>query len=355
MASETKSIGARGKMRVRIDLSSQDFVRNTSKVRVRGDVWLDSGGPSEDNTGRTKVRFTGTNSTTAKTVTGKYTTEKRLLLDETFTVTHDSDGNKTVSYTFHFGPTITTNLGDGGSVSASMKLTQIATKPGKPSGLSTSLSLPNTITLFYSAPSSTSAIVEYQIEYATNSSFVNSAVVSVGTALSRAFSGLDKNLVYYFRVRARNSDGFGDWSDTVSQYIPNTPAQMAAPVTEFKVPATITVYFVAPDNGGSPITNYDVQYSTTSDFAQITTVTTTVSPLVFNNLTPDAYYFRVRANNLVGSGPWSAPDMETIISGPKINFNGTTYPTLAYVKYQGIYRIAIPYGRKDGIWRIAGG
>ena len=355
MASNTENIGARGRMRVRVDLVSQDSVKNTSKVRVRGDVWITSGS-SGDDTGNCKARFTGTNSTSNKTVKGNYSDDPRLILDETFTVSHDSDGTKKVTYTFHFGPTITPNLGKGGTATVSMNLPQLSTKPGKVTGVGAVLSFPATITVSYSLPSSSSAILEYQIEYAKNSGFTGSTVISAATSLSKAISDLDKNSTYYFRVRARNTDGWGEWSDTVNKAIPDVPSKMATPTTAFTTPATITVSFVAPSSdGGSPLSGYDVQYSTTSDFAQVTTRSLDSSPLVLNNLTPNAYYFRVRAKNLVGEGPWSDAKVETIISGPKISIGDVNYPTLVFVRYNGIYRTATPYVRQAGVWRIAGG
>lgn len=355
MATKTESVGAKGKIRIRVDLVSQNPVKNESKVRVRGDVWLTSGS-STDNYGTCKARFTGTNSTANKTINGSYSSTKRLILDNTFTVAHGSDGNKTVNYTFHFGPTRTSNLGKGGSVSVSLKLPQISTKPGQPGNVATVLTFPSSVTVSYSAASSSSSILEYQIEYAKNSGFTSSTVISAGTSLSRAITGLGINSTYYFRVRARNADGWGGWSDTASRAIPNVPGKMATPTSTFATPATITVNFVAPaSNGGSPITGYDIQYSTTSDFAQVTTKAVTASPLVLNNLTPNAYYIRARAKNLVGAGAWSDARVETIISGPKIKVGETYFPTLVFVRYDGIYRTAIPYSKHAGVWRIAGG
>ena len=355
MANNTVNIGERGKLRINVDLVSQDSVKNTSKVRVKGYVWVTSG-KSGDDTGNCKARFTGTNSTSNKTIKGNYTTTARLILDETFTVTHGSDGNKTVNYTFHFGPTITSGLGKGGTVSVSLKLPQLSTKPATPTNVAAVLSPPSSISVSYAAASSNSEILEYQILYSKNNTFTDSVSVSSGTALRRTFENLDVDSTYYFKVRARNSDGWGNWSDVANVKIPNVPDKMDKPSTVFKTPATIVVSFVPPPtDGGSPITGYELQYSTSSDFTIKTTKNIIETTLTLNNLSPDAYYFRVCAKNLIGEGLWSDSAIETIISGPKNNVVGTYQSTLVYVRHEGIYRSAIPYVRYNGDWRVAGG
>lgn len=228
--------------------------------------------------------------------------------------------------------------------------------PAKPAKPTTVLTLPATVKLSYAAPVSKAPITGYTVQWAKNSSFTSPQSRVIGVSTSVIITDLDKNSTYYFRVRAQNKYGWGDWSDSVSQHIPTTPGKPATPTTGFSVPATITVSFSAPSTGGSPITNYNVQYSTKSDFSQVTTKTVTKSPLVLNDLIPDIYYVRVRANNLVGNGIWSDSKQERIISGPKIKLeDGKYYPTLIYVKLDGIYKSAIPYVKVDGVWTVAGG
>jgi hypothetical protein len=365
MASTTKNIGTKGRMRVSVDLVSQDLVNNTSIVRVKGDVWVTSK-TYTDNSGKCKARFTGTNSTDDKVINGSYTSKARLILDETFTINHDSDGDKTVSYTFTFGPTTTTSLGKVvSSVSTSLVLPTIPVNPGYPLGVTAVLTLPHGITVNYTLPITNSPILEYQIGYSKNSDMSNSTVISNGTVLTKTFSDLDQASTYYFQIRARNVAGFGVWSATIGKPIPGVPGKMVTPDATFAPPATITITLTPPSSdGGSTVLGYDVQYSSDADFLQVVTISVDKGPVVINNLSPSVEYyrFRVRARNIVGAGDWSDSRIETIIGGPRVNVQNThtntieIKSTLAFVKHtDNIYHPAIPYVNDAGVWRIAGG
>lgn len=355
MASNTEKVGSRGRIRINVDLVSQDMVKNTSVVRVRGYVWITSGSAT-DNSGKCKAQITGTNSSDNITVNGKYSSSERLILDESFTVAHDSDGSKTASYSFKFGPSTSSYLGKGGTTSVSLTLPVIPIKPGYPITITAVLAATNVVTVSYITPISNSPILEYQIAYSKTANVSTATIVSAGTSLSKAFSGLDRGSTYYFWARARNAAGYGDWTDAVSKTLYNIPDKMAIPGGTFASPATVTISFNGPpSDGGVTVTGYDVQYSTSSDYSQPVTKTVTASPVVFNNLTPTAYYFRVRAKNAIGDGPWSDNRVVVMIGGPRIDINGTYYPSLAFVRYNGTYQPAIPYVRSGGVWRVAGG
>jgi len=67
-----------------------------------------------------------------------------------------------------------------------------------------------------------------------------------------------------------------------------------------------------PDDGGTPITFYTVQYSTNSTFpyditASQTVMGPTTTQVTLSSLNPGAlYYVRINATNTKGSGPWCA-------------------------------------------------
>lgn len=150
----------------------------------------------------------------------------------------------------------------------------------------------------------------------------------VGNVGSWTATGLNRATTYYFRVRSNNSVGAGAFSGVVGGTTsPTVPDQMSAPTVSAPTSSGFTAAFGAPNNGGSAITSYDIQTSK-DDFASQATLTTgiTSSPRVLTGLQPGVKYkARVRANNAVGAGAWSAASAEIqTLGGVKI-YNGSGY------------------------------
>jgi hypothetical protein len=87
--------------------------------------------------------------------------------------------------------------------------------------------------------------------------------------------------------------------------VATAPAQMAAPSLAVDSQTQITATLAAdPADGGSPITSYDLRYST--DDATWTDVIGVTSPEAITGLTAGTlYYVQARAVNVVDNGPWS--------------------------------------------------
>lgn len=132
-----------------------------------------------------------------------------------------------------------------------------------------------------------------------------------GSLVVPSLGGLVKGLHYYARVSARNKEGYS---------LPNTDENSAAPMIVPSAPTGVTlevisatqlrVMFGSPsDNGGDTITNYMIEWSTSSDFANADSSTHDYlaggSPF-FKNIeglsTGIYYYVRVRAMNSQGYG-----------------------------------------------------
>jgi hypothetical protein len=60
---------------------------------------------------------------------------------------------------------------------------------------------------------------------------------------------------YTFKVQARNSVGYSDFSDPITILAAQSPDQIEQPVTQ-RVESNIVVSWVAPWNGGAVITDY---------------------------------------------------------------------------------------------------
>jgi titin len=82
-------------------------------------------------------------------------------------------------------------------------------------------------------------------------------------------AGLNKGSTYRFKVEAQNNLGYSFFSNTLEVLAAQVPDQPEAPVTEWvqdeanpddENTSTVKVSWVAPDNGGSPITGYRVSF-----------------------------------------------------------------------------------------------
>jgi hypothetical protein len=124
------------------------------------------------------------------------------------------------------------------------------------------------------------AVSSYKIEYTTLTNFnsggaiftVNVTHLSLGPPYVKTLSGLQRGVVYYVRVSARNSQGYGDPAQSAPAYI-HTYEHSAAP-TGLRLWATadslLTVSFGSPlDDGGDAVTAYQVEWDTSSAFASV--------------------------------------------------------------------------------------
>ena len=199
--------------------------------------------------------------------------------------------------------------------------------PGTPAQNALAFSAPTTVTASWATPTSGgAAILEYQVQYDTVSNFASPATVSAGMALSRAIA-VTRGTTVYTRVRARNSQGWGDWSAARSYGIPNVPATPALNALTFSAPNTLGSSWVAPANNGAAITGYQVQWSTSSTFtsvggADVSGTSHNITGLAIGS----THWVRVRAGNSQGWGAWSAARSYAIPNVPGV----PNAPTLAF-------------------------
>jgi len=192
-----------------------------------------------------------------------------------------------------------------------------------------SCDLPTTVTLSASASTvnngssitiawtdSTPNITEYFLESETNNTFPNN--ISVGQGLNRQATIyndliLTNDTTYYYRVKAQNSCGYGPWSNTVSVLLKaesTSGAPTAAPVLSGPSPARINTYFNIDWTSISNATTYRLEMNKNSS---------AFNPAFFSYQFPSSIiggyndyatiietrYYRIRAENSYGSGPWS--------------------------------------------------
>lgn len=179
--------------------------------------------------------------------------------------------------------------------------------PDAPGGVARAFTAPRQVTVTWNAAAGNGAsILEYQVQTANNSGFTSPSTYSTGTSRTHTRTDYALGTTHYWRVRARSSQGWGAWSSSVSYAVPNVPAKPANPVLSEVKPTSMKATWVAPSNGGSAITGYDVQIATAANMSGATTVSQTGLSLTRTGLTPGTtYYWRVRAKSAQGEGAWS--------------------------------------------------
>lgn len=122
---------------------------------------------------------------------------------------------------------------------------------------------------------------------------------------------LNNGTPYTFRVAAVNNVGTGPFSQVSVTAIPGSkPLNAPTSVSGVSLNKSVLLSWTAPaNNGGSPITHYNIQYSSNNgvswtSFSNITS--TNLGTLVTGLVNGTSYIFRVSASNTIGAGPWSA-------------------------------------------------
>ena len=194
-----------------------------------------------------------------------------------------------------------------GPWSANVVLTPQATAPGIPGNLMAA-ALASAVRLTYEAAEPNGeAVNSYVIEWKGPGQNYNQTRRAATPNLQFDVTGLTNGLLYTFRVRAVNAIGSGAWTDEVTETpfagIPGKPISPSASQRD----GALRYRFTAPNDGGSPITRYEVQWRLdtgvySSALQNDITDTTTLLTSLQNG---DLHFIQSRAVNDVGNGPWS--------------------------------------------------
>lgn len=135
-------------------------------------------------------------------------------------------------------------------------------------------------------------------------------------ALTCIVTGLTNGTSYTFTVTATNASGTGPASVATSPVTPfTTPGTPTSVVAQSYTNAQSLVTWNAPTtNGGSPITDYSVEYSAAPYTSwSVATTSVTLTHYTVTGLTNGtSYEFQVAASNAAGPGAWSTPSAPTI-------------------------------------------
>ena len=263
------------------------------RYRVAGDAW-----PSAPNLflatsgSGTAVTFT------LSGLTGNTAYDVAASLDETF-----ASGVKTAAFTTS------------------------PTKPGKTRSVDVTTSGNGTLFITWQAPDSDggSAITGYKVQWKSGTQSFGgdpSREHTTGDSIPNyLITGLSNGTEYTVRVIAVNAVGDGPPSDTTTG-TPVGPPDAPPNVQAGSGHQQLTVSWGAPNDGGSAITEYTLQwksgtqnYNTTSRQATVTTTTHTIPSLANGT----EYTVRVRATNALGDSVWSAEAKGTPREGPHVS------------------------------------
>ena len=200
--------------------------------------------------------------------------------------------------------------------------------PGPPCCIDDTVIGPRYVAIRWGAPDydGGATITNYVIEYTVNDgSTWTTWPEPHGNGTARTITGLVDGLAHKFRISARNAHGTSDPSPVSDAYTPWTPVAPGAPlnVVASARPGQVDLDWDGPESdGGDPITDYVIEYSTDGGSTWTTYVdgTSTSTLAALRGLVAEtAHVFRVKATNSKGTGPASTSSNSVVVQAPLAN------------------------------------
>ncbi len=202
------------------------------------------------------------------------------------------------------------NAKGSGLFSAVWKFTTVPGVPGAPQLLSPASGTTNLAVSQTLRWSKVASAISYHVQLGTDSLFASGIVLedSTVTDTTKAVSGLAEGTKYFWRVRTKNVSGVGAWS-TVANFrtiVPLPGAVILASPNANSVVDKDTVLLVW-HKGTPEATKYEVLHGPDSLFvmavrdSNVTDTAKVMKPLLNNT----RYFWKVRAKNAAGWGPYS--------------------------------------------------
>ena len=187
--------------------------------------------------------------------------------------------------------------------------TTSATRPGVPRSLAVDSSGPNSIQLAWLAPTGGNVPLTYDIAYKESGPASELHISSI-SGPSYTISGLSTSTTYLARIRARHEYGTGNYTpqeSAITGASATRPGTPAAPTFSNITEDSVLVSWIAPNDGGSPITSYAVQHRRPGEAYQIPTqVSAPATSHTIIHLDPSTLYdVHIRARNSQGNGSYS--------------------------------------------------
>lgn len=143
------------------------------------------------------------------------------------------------------------------------------------------------------------------------------------------------------------SQGTTIWTMDAISRIPDAPSKPSFSDVKQR---SLVASFTPNGTGGLPLIQYQLAYGLTGA-ANDTTITSAETQPVTGLFPGRTYYFRARARNSVGWGPWSAISSVSTMAGVRVNVGGVYKRAIPYVRVAGVWKRAMTYGKIAGIWK----
>jgi titin len=291
---------------------------SSSGVTVRGLPGAPTGVTGTRGDSQVTVRWTAPASTGGAAITD-YVVEYRRLRDSFWTqlVRPASTATSAVvtglvngtNYAFRVTARNIVGLGTPSAESAGVTVYGM---PSAPTGV-VGVSGDRQVSLTWAAPASNGgmAITNYIIEYRRASETTWTTLVRpASTATSAVVPGLTNGFNYVFRVTAVNVAGNSSPSAQSAGVTPLAVPTAPRSVTGTGRGGSVTLQWVAPtDIGGSPVTNYVIEYRvnlTGTSWVTVSRAASTATSAVINGFTVrTGHLFRIAAVNAKGQSAWS--------------------------------------------------
>lgn len=113
------------------------------------------------------------------------------------------------------------------------------------------------ITWYEGANTAGTPVIDYRVWYTTAEDNSYQVLVSNQVDPSYTAAPLVTGTTYLFKVQARNSEGYGAFSNEVSILAAQAPDQVQAPTTAW-IPDYVVVTWTQPESNGAEITSYTI-------------------------------------------------------------------------------------------------